>query len=67
MQGQEICTLLRFHEELVKFIIGSKVLVIGPFCDKKIKDSFLSNHFIQNNPKEVRTKLPNKFEKYIWT
>ena len=31
MQGQEICTLLRFYEELVKFIIGPKVLVIGPF------------------------------------
>ena len=31
IQGQEICTLLRFYEELVKFIIGPKVLVIGPF------------------------------------
>ena len=26
-----MCTLLRFYEELVKFIIGPKVLVIGPF------------------------------------
>ena len=31
IQGQEICTLLRFYEELVKFIIGPKVLLIGPF------------------------------------
>ena len=31
IQGQEICTLLRFYEESVKFIIGPKVLVIGPF------------------------------------
>ena len=31
VQGQEICTLLRFYGELVKFIIGPKVLVIGPF------------------------------------
>ena len=31
IQGQEICTLLRFYEELFKFIIGPKVLVIGPF------------------------------------
>ena len=31
IQGQEICTLLRFYEKLVKFIIGPKVLVIGPF------------------------------------
>ena len=31
IQDQGICTLLRFHEELVKFIIGPKVLVIGPF------------------------------------
>ena len=31
VQGQEICTLLRFYGELVKFIIGPNVLVIGPF------------------------------------
>ena len=31
IQGQEICTLLRFDEKLVKFIIGLKLLVIGPF------------------------------------
>ena len=31
IQGKEICTLLRFYEELVKFIIGPKVLVIGLF------------------------------------
>ena len=31
IQGQEICTLLRLYDELVKFIIGTKVLVIGPF------------------------------------
>ena len=31
IQGQVIFTLLRFYEELVKFIIGPKVLVIGPF------------------------------------
>ena len=31
IQGQEICTFLRFYEELVKFIIGPKVLVIGLF------------------------------------
>ena len=29
--GREICTLLRFYEELIKFIIGPKVLVIGLF------------------------------------
>ena len=29
IQGKDICTLLKFYEELVKFIIGSKVLVIG--------------------------------------
>ena len=28
----KICTLLRFYEELVKFFIGPKVLVIRPFC-----------------------------------
>ena len=31
IQGQEICTLLRFYEEIVKSIIGPKVLVIGTF------------------------------------
>ena len=31
IQGQDICTLLTFYEELVKFIIGPKVLVIGSF------------------------------------
>ena len=31
IQGQEICTLLRLYEELVQFIIGTKVIVIGPF------------------------------------
>ena len=31
MHIYEICTLLRFYKELVKFFIGPKVLVIGPF------------------------------------
>ena len=31
IQGQKICILMRFYEELVKFIIGPKVLLIGPF------------------------------------
>ena len=31
IECQGICTLLRFYEELVKFIIGPKVLVIGTF------------------------------------
>ena len=34
-----------------------------PFCDRKITDSLLSNHFLPNNPKKARTKLPNKFGK----
>ena len=37
------------------------------FCDGKIIASFLSNHFLPNNPKKARTKSPNKFEKYIST
>ena len=32
MHIYEICTLLRLYEELVKFFIGPKVLVFGPFC-----------------------------------
>ena len=31
IQGHKICTLLILYEELVKFIIGLKFLVIGPF------------------------------------
>ena len=31
IQGQEIITLLRVYEELFKFIIGPKVIDIGPF------------------------------------
>ena len=31
VQGQEIFTLLRLYEKVVKFIIGPKVLVIGMF------------------------------------
>ena len=32
IKGQEICTPLRFYEELVKVFIGPKVLVLGQFC-----------------------------------
>ena len=37
MHIYKICTLLIFYEELVKFFIGPKVLVIGPF------------HFLRSN------------------
>ena len=43
IQGQEIFTLLRFYGESVKFIIGPKILVIGPFrflCPNKCFDLF---------------------------
>ena len=40
IQGQQICTVMRVYEELIKFIIGPKVKVIGPFHFLRPKTCF---------------------------
>ena len=51
MHIHKICTLLCFYEELVKFFVGSKVLVIGPFwfLRSNIYFDFINNLVPDNN------------------